>query len=98
MAPEENLAVRLTATIALKHSIDEWDFEPDAFLQYFETCLDLFTRLVHEVVEFDSKMKVLNCLAIIVERLENKVSTFFFTFKSMPKLSFTNSLEHDENR
>lgn len=71
-----DLVVRLTAVIHMKTCVDEWDFDSNQFMPYFEPSLSLFTSLLHQLEEFDSKIKVLNCLSVIVERLETRVLPF----------------------
>ena len=80
IAPTEDLAVRITSVVQLKCIIDDWDFNVDEFIVFFEPTVDLFVQLMSDSDDFDSKMKVLNCLSVIVERLENKVFYIFIHF------------------
>ncbi len=73
MNPDRHIVVRLTAVASLKSCVDEWDFPIDTFIPYMEPILSQFTQLLRHVDEYESKMKIVNCLSVIVERLEKKV-------------------------
>ncbi|TPX34316.1 hypothetical protein SmJEL517_g03017 [Synchytrium microbalum] len=76
-SPEEpDLAVRLTAIMNLKVAVDDWDFDPVTFVPYLEKSVAVFTQLVEAVDEFESKMKVLNSLAMVIERMEAQIAPF----------------------
>jgi len=73
LVPEEDLVVRLTAINAVHSCVDDWEFELDSYLPYNETIIDLCLRLIFETTEFDCKIKIINCLSVIVERMGTKV-------------------------
>ncbi|CAG8727291.1 11518_t:CDS:2, partial [Funneliformis mosseae] len=71
--PEEDLVVRMTAAINLRN---EWDFDSDGFVLYLDRAITLLTRLIGEVKQFESRMKILNCLSLIVERMDSLIAPF----------------------
>jgi len=73
LVPEEDLVVRLTAINAVHSCVDDWDFQLDDFLPYIDTIINLCLQLIYEVTEFDSKIKIVNCLSVIVERMGTKI-------------------------
>ncbi|UZO19815.1 uncharacterized protein OCT59_011086 [Rhizophagus irregularis] len=74
--PEEDFVVRLTAAINLKNCVDEWDFDSDGFVPYLDRAITLLTRLIGEVEQFESRLKILNCLSLIVERMDSQIAPF----------------------
>ncbi|CAG8490758.1 5104_t:CDS:10 [Diversispora eburnea] len=56
--------------------VDEWDFDSERFATYLDRAVTLLTRLIGDVKQFDSRMKILNCLSLIVERMEKLISPF----------------------
>ncbi|KAI9015058.1 armadillo-type protein [Gaertneriomyces semiglobifer] len=73
---DADLVVRLTTVVTLKDIIDDFDFEPADFLPYLDATIERFVGLMKDVEEFDSKVKVLNCLAVLVQRLEEAIKPF----------------------
>lgn len=73
---DSDTLVRLTAVSSLKTCVDDWDFEVEVFSPYFAQTVGLFTRLVADCEEFENKIKVLQCLGVIVERLESGIIPF----------------------
>ncbi|KAL1914641.1 uncharacterized protein VTP21DRAFT_8052 [Calcarisporiella thermophila] len=73
---EPDLVVRLTAVTALRSSIDEWDFEADSFSPFLRQTVADIARLLQDVDEFDSRMRILNCLSMVIERMEGRVIPF----------------------
>ncbi|KAJ3380752.1 Importin-11 [Lobulomyces angularis] len=95
MKKEEDLCTRLTAVYNLKICVDDWDFEVDKFFNYFETSLNLFLSLINDTEEFESKIKVLNCLSVIIERMEEKILPFARTITSiLPDLWTSSEGQH----
>ncbi|KAK9767575.1 hypothetical protein K7432_002546 [Basidiobolus ranarum] len=76
MVPEEDLVVRITAVTNLRSCIDDWDFEPEKFIPYLEPSIESITKMLDSVEEFDSRMRVLNTMAMIVERMEKQIIPF----------------------
>ncbi|CAG8445796.1 3687_t:CDS:10 [Acaulospora colombiana] len=56
--------------------VDEWDFDSNGFIPYLDRSITLLTRLIGEVEQFDSRMKILNCLSLIVERMEELIAPY----------------------
>ncbi|RIB09431.1 armadillo-type protein [Gigaspora rosea] len=56
--------------------VDEWDFDSERFLPYLDRAITLLTRLIGEVEQFESRMRILNCLSLIVERMEELIAPF----------------------
>lgn len=77
LAPEEDMVVRLVAANNLRNCVDDWDFETEDFVPYIEPSILLLTALLKDVEEFDSRMRILNCLNIVIDRVESRVSIKF---------------------
>ncbi|KAL6626092.1 ARM repeat-containing protein [Neocallimastix sp. 'constans'] len=73
LVPEEDLVIRLTTINTVHSCVDDWEFELDSYLPYNEAIIDLCLRLIFETTEFDCKIKIINCLSVIVERMGTKV-------------------------
>ncbi|KAJ3279966.1 Importin-11 [Borealophlyctis nickersoniae] len=76
MNPNEDTVVRLTAVLHLKICIDVFEFEPQLFMPYLENAVALSIQLLNEVDENEIKMKILNCLTVIIERMEEHVKPY----------------------
>ncbi|KAG0038683.1 Importin-11 [Podila clonocystis] len=76
LRPEEQLAVRLAAAQNLKVSIDDWDFEPQSFAPFLEPAVQGLRLVMSEVEEPDSRMKILSCMSIIVERMDEHIAPY----------------------
>lgn len=76
LAPEEDMVVRLVAANNLRNCVDDWDFETDDFVPYIESSILLLTALLKDVEEFDSRMRILNCMNIVIDRVENRVCIY----------------------
>ncbi|KAF9360714.1 hypothetical protein BGX34_007599 [Mortierella sp. NVP85] len=76
LRPEEHLAVRMAAALNLRACIDDWDFEPMTFAPFLERSVHGLRLLMKEVEEADSRMKILNCMSIIVERMEEHIAPY----------------------
>lgn len=72
--PMNDIVVRLTAARSLKSSVDEWDFKIDDFLSFASDIFEKIMDLIEEVEETETRMSLVNVIAIIVERLEHHVS------------------------
>jgi hypothetical protein len=66
----KDFVVRLTAVQDLRLVVDDFDFEADKFQKYVQPSVDLLLKLMGEVDEYDSKLKIIQCLIVIVERME----------------------------
>ncbi|CAG8494007.1 26063_t:CDS:10, partial [Racocetra persica] len=46
------------------------------FVPYLDRAVTLLTRLIGDVEQFESRMRILNCLSLIVERMEELIAPF----------------------
>ncbi|KAF9981405.1 hypothetical protein BGZ75_007340 [Mortierella antarctica] len=76
LRPDEHLAVRLAAAQNLKACIDDWDFEPATFAPYLEQSVQGLKSVMGEVEEPDSRMRILSCMSIIVERMDEHIAPY----------------------
>ncbi|KAJ2963896.1 hypothetical protein NQZ79_g1053 [Umbelopsis isabellina] len=76
LAPEEDMVVRLVAANNLRNCVDDWDFETEDFVPYIESSILLLTALLKDVEEFDSRMRILNCLNIVIDRVETRIAPY----------------------
>ncbi len=67
---EQNLVVRLQATITLKSVLDDVHFEKDIYLNYLNTHFGLLCQLLKAVQECDTKIKVLSVMSFVIERVD----------------------------
>ena len=67
------MVVRLTAVTDLQICIDDFDFHADLFQPFLSQTLDAFMVLLTDVDEISSKLKIVNCMIIIIERMESFV-------------------------
>ncbi|KAI7849043.1 armadillo-type protein [Circinella umbellata] len=68
MVGEDDLVVRITAAHSLRQAIDDWDFEINILLPYLEPAMDLLLKLLNEVEESDTVMKLISDLNTITDR------------------------------
>ncbi|KAF9204782.1 hypothetical protein BGZ49_004879 [Haplosporangium sp. Z 27] len=76
LRPEEHLAVRIAAAQNLRACIDDWDFEPATFAPFLGQTVQGLRLVIGEVEEPDSKMRILNCMSVIVERMDEHISPY----------------------
>ncbi|KAF9359983.1 hypothetical protein BGX26_010911 [Mortierella sp. AD094] len=76
LRPEEHLAVRLAAAQNLRACIDDWDFDPTTFAPFLEQSVQGLKLVMGEVEEPDSRMRILNCMSIIVERMDEHIAPY----------------------
>ncbi|KAI9205762.1 armadillo-type protein [Polychytrium aggregatum] len=76
MQKDQDMVVRLTAAMNLKSCIDQWNFDSSAFVPLLPMCISLSIDVMKDSDEFDTKMKLLNCLAVVVERMEGHVAAY----------------------
>jgi hypothetical protein len=70
LKPEQDIVVKLTAVSDLRICIDDFDFISEQFQPYLPQTLHSFMSLLDDVDEFENKLKILNCLIAIAERME----------------------------
>ncbi|RUS22823.1 armadillo-type protein [Endogone sp. FLAS-F59071] len=76
MYPDEDMVVRLTAVNNLKNCVDEWDFEPGPFAPFLEEAVRGTTRMLSDVEESESRMRILNSLSMIIERVKEQIAPY----------------------
>ena len=76
LRPQEHLAVRLAAAQNLKTCIDDWDFEAATFAPFLEQSVHGLKHLTGEVEEPESRMKILSCMSMIVERMDEHIAPY----------------------
>ncbi|XP_059487451.1 importin-11 [Neocloeon triangulifer] len=65
----EDMAVRLAAAQALRHSMDDFDFCPEQIEPILGDCFNLLLTLLRDARECDSKMRVLSVATFVVDRV-----------------------------
>lgn len=69
------LQVRLCSSQALRSCLDDFDFVPEHFSPFMsETFHNLFT-LLKDVRESDNKMRVLNTMSFLIERMGPQIKS-----------------------
>ncbi|RKP07868.1 armadillo-type protein [Thamnocephalis sphaerospora] len=76
MRSGEAMIVRLTAVHSLHSYIlgHDWGFETEDFLPLLHDTVNLIAQLLGEVEEAERRMRIINCLSSIVERMEQQAS------------------------
>lgn len=57
------MAVRLTASTALRHAIDDFEFVSDQFLPYLDITFNLLFNLLKEAQECETKVCAFKCFS-----------------------------------
>lgn len=70
---DNDYCVCLTAINSLQVSVDDWDFNVDEFTPFLNDILSILLDRVSQAVDFDIKSKILNCLSVVIERVETRV-------------------------
>ncbi|KAI9786020.1 MAG: hypothetical protein M1816_008172 [Peltula sp. TS41687] len=93
--PMNDQIVRVTAGKHFRHVVDEWEFEPKAFLPFASPVLDSIMALIKEVELTETKMALLNTISTIVERMEYQISPYAESIVSiLPPLWEQSGQEH----
>ncbi|KTW32847.1 hypothetical protein PNEG_04338 [Pneumocystis murina B123] len=71
-----DLVVQFTASMSLKQCLDEWDFEKEQFYPYLKNILDSLLHLINRCKLSDSKLKILEVINIIIERMGQHISPY----------------------
>ncbi|KTW26114.1 hypothetical protein T552_03008 [Pneumocystis carinii B80] len=71
-----DLIVQFTASMSLKQCVDELDFEKEQFYPYLKNILDGLLHLINRCKLSDSKLKVLEVINIIIERMGQQISPY----------------------
>lgn len=69
LQPDEDIVVRLTAATALRFAVDDFEFNSEQFKHYMFAAFDLLFELLKKASECDTKMQVLNVMAVVLERM-----------------------------
>ncbi len=67
--PLNDTVVQLSAVMALRYTVDEWNFVLDDYLPFLGTHLELLFGLLNRVRLLDTKLFLLNVVAVITERV-----------------------------
>lgn len=83
----ESLVVRLGAVEALQLSVDDFAFTSEVFSPFVASVVELLLQLLTDVDQGDTKMKVLNVLSLIIERMGSSIRPHIGTLlQFMPQL------------
>lgn len=58
LGSDEDMAVRLTASTALRHAIDDFEFSSEQFTPYLDTVCTLLFNLLKEAHECETKVSL----------------------------------------
>lgn len=64
----EDMAVRLTASMSLRHAIDDFDFNSERFKPYLDRAFNLLFNLLKEAKECETKV---GCICNILKNKSN---------------------------
>jgi hypothetical protein len=70
---QSDIVLRLSSVSALQIVLDDFDFEMATFAPFLNHYISSFMKLLEDVDEFDSKLKIINCLIVIIERMEGQI-------------------------
>ncbi|KAG4303029.1 hypothetical protein PCK1_000695 [Pneumocystis canis] len=68
-----DLVVRLTAATCLEQYINKWNFEKEQFSPYLKNILENLLHLINQCELSDSKLRVLQVINTIIERMEQEI-------------------------
>ncbi|CCJ30132.1 unnamed protein product [Pneumocystis jirovecii] len=68
-----DLAIQLTAAVSLKQCVDEWSFEEEQLLPYLKSIFKSLLHLINQCEFSDSKLKVLQVINVIIERIKQQI-------------------------
>lgn len=74
--PGNDLVIRITAAENLRICIDEWDFVVADYLPYLPEHVALITQLLESVSLTETKLKLVNLLGVIVERMDRHMGYY----------------------
>nr|XP_022913125.1 importin-11 [Onthophagus taurus]XP_022913126.1 importin-11 [Onthophagus taurus] len=92
---DEDMAVRLTASTALRHAIDDFEFNSEQFRPYLDRSFNLLFCLLKEAKECETKMHVLNVMTLMVERVGQTISPHTAALIHFLPLLWTESEDHN---
>ncbi|XP_069137987.1 importin-11-like [Argopecten irradians] len=73
---EEDLVVRIEASLTLKTAVDDFEFNVDQFLPYLNASFSMLFELLQEVRECDTKMQVLHVISFVIERVGAQIRPY----------------------
>ncbi|KAJ1668664.1 hypothetical protein IW140_002050 [Coemansia sp. RSA 1813] len=74
--PEEPLVVRIEALASLLHCIDDWDFDASQFSPFLALSFERIASVLSQVETADSRMRIVNFLSTLVQRMQREVVPF----------------------
>lgn len=77
LSNETDMVVRLTAAHSLKAAIDDWDFEISILLPFLGMAMNQVLKLLSEVEETDTIMKLVADLNAVIDRTGEHVSSLY---------------------
>eukprot|EP00047_Mylnosiga_fluctuans_P010941 m.18778 g.18778 ORF g.18778 m.18778 type:complete len:980 (-) comp3370_c0_seq2:1998-4937(-) len=87
MLGSSDMVVRLAALDALRNCMDDFDFVVEDFQPFVENAFERLLRLLADLTESDRKLRVLNTMEIMIERVGVKMSFALPAFSSvLPQL------------
>ena len=87
LTPNNDNVVRLTAVKAVNSVVDDFGFVTATFEPYLQQTVDCFMHLLDSVDEFESKLTIINCLVVVIERMDGQV-------RFLPDVWFCRQLPH----
>lgn len=91
----EDLVIRLQATLTLKAVMDDTYFEKDSYLPYLSIHFGLLCQLLKQVEESDTKIKVLGVLSFLIERVDIHIRPFSSQLADYLPFLWQESAEHN---
>lgn len=95
LSPEEDLAVRLTASATLRAAIDDFEFNSEQFAKFLAPSFDLLFTLLKETKECETKMHILNVMSLMVERVGHTIQPHSDSLIQYLPLLWEESEEHN---
>ncbi|KAJ1993523.1 hypothetical protein GGI25_002730 [Coemansia spiralis] len=74
--PEEPLIVRIEALASLLCCIEDWDFDAELFSPFLRLSFERITSVLSHVTTADSRMRIVNFLSALVQRMQSEVVPF----------------------
>lgn len=80
--PRNDIVVRLSAALAFRYAIDEWNFKVDDFVPYLDAILTGAPQeqktggligLMQAVQHIEARVKLIQVVDVIVERMDRRV-------------------------
>ncbi|KAL3277503.1 hypothetical protein HHI36_012849 [Cryptolaemus montrouzieri] len=95
LGPDEDMAVRLTASSTLRYAIDDFEFNSEQFRDFLEPAFNLLFGLLKEVTECETKMHILNVMTLMVERVGHTIQPHSDALIQYLPLLWKESEEHN---